>query len=155
MIPQIPSEAGCDKSRSTLTVNVPKLASFHVPRGPHTSTIKSVTRRRKETARSSISIVRFVFSPHIADPKFNYLAKIDFKEDMSEGSDLWNVLCRLVGRKALEDCSGGQFNLRSLEGIECDIEIEHVYDGDCEYEFPLVKICDIQRAGMLVLRDDA
>jgi hypothetical protein len=64
-------------------------------------------------------------------------------------------LCRLLGRKALEDCSGRQFNLRSLKDIECGIEIEHIFDDSDDYEFPLVIVCDIQRAGTLVPKAEA
>jgi hypothetical protein len=140
MIPQVSHEAGCANSRSNLTVNVPKLTSFHVPQGPHSATIKSASKKRRESGRSSIPIVRLVFAVHIPDPKFNYLAKVDFEEDLNEGGALWNVLCRLLGRKALEDCSGSQFNLRTLKDLECDVEIEHIYDDSDDYEFPLPRL---------------
>jgi hypothetical protein len=70
---------------------------------------------------------------------------------MNPGSDLHNVLTRLFGVKALDEAAGGCFDLEPLEDMEVDIEIEHVITSRRdEYDYPLVKVHNIQLAGTLV-----
>jgi hypothetical protein len=91
-----------------------------------------------------------VFNVNVPGSNVQYLAKLDLPENLNEGSDLWNVLCRLITRKRLQDCSGSQFDLNTLIGLPCDLEIGHITDKAEDYEFPLVVVLDIQPAGTLV-----
>lgn len=95
-------------------------------------------------------MVKIVFNVHVPNSKVDYLAKIELKLDLNEGSELWNLLCRLISRKALQECSEGKFNLEQLIGLECDIEIDHNCDRAEEHGFPLVIVTDVQEAGGLI-----
>jgi len=78
------------------------------------------------------------------------LAKLELRLDLNEGSELWNLICRLIGRQALQDSSGGQFNLESLNGLPCDLGIDHNLDKAGDHPFPLVIVTDVRAAGRLV-----
>ena len=132
------------------TIEVPKQTTFHTPAGQYNATIRSVSKKIRQTGTSSIPFVRFVFTVHVPNANVDYLAKLDLPENMSEGSDLWNVLCRLVGRKALQDCSGAKYDLDSLVGLSCDIEVDHVRGKQERYDFPLVLVTNLQTGGSLV-----
>ena len=132
------------------TIEVPRQTSFHTPHGTHSAVIRSVTKRSRQSISSSFPIVRFVFSVHVPGALVDYLAKLDLKADMNEGSDLWNVICRLVGRKHLQECSGKEFDLDSLVGILCDIEVEHIWGKAEQHDFPFVVVTNVRPAGSLV-----
>ena len=131
-------------------IAVPRQTTFHTPAGQYSATIRSVSKKIRQTGTSSLPFVRFVFTVHITNANIDYLAKLDVPENMSEGSDLWNVLCRLLGRKALQDCSGAKFDLNTLAGLSCDIEVDHVRGKQERYDFPLVMVTDLREAGGLV-----
>jgi hypothetical protein len=134
------------------TIQVPRQTSFHIPRpGAYSSTIKSVSKKIRLT--DSIPFIRFLFNVHVPGANLDYLAKLDLKQDMNEGSDLWNVIHRLVGRKALQECSESEFDLNSLVNLPCDIEVDHVVDRDGRYEFPLVIVTNLKEPGSLVNAD--
>ena len=144
-----PIKAGCSSPRS-LVVDVPRQTSFHIPVGLYLALIRSVSLRSRQSGKASIPYLHLLFTVLVPNANVDYLAKIDFKLDLNEGSDLWNVLCRLIGRKLLQDSSGKQFDLESLVGTACDLEIGHITDKAEDYEFPLVVVLDIQAAGTLV-----
>jgi len=134
---------------SGLVVEVPRQSSWHVPKGSYPSTIRSVNLANRFGGYSTTQIVRIIFNPRVPNSNLEYLAKTELKLDLNEGSELWNLICRLIGRKVLQDCSGGNFNLQSLVGLECDIEIDHNCDKAEDYDFPLVIVADVQEAGRL------
>src|ERR1019366_1935848 len=113
---------------SRLEVDVPRQTSWHVPRGSYSSLIRSVSVANRFGGYSNTPIVRIVFNPQVPGSPLDYLAKIELKLDLNEGSELWNLLRRLVGRQALQDCSGAKFNLEQLVGMACDVEIDHNFD---------------------------
>jgi hypothetical protein len=134
------------------TIEVPRQTSFHIPRpGAYSSTIKSVSKKIRLT--DSVPFIRILFNVQVPGANLDYLAKLDLKQDMNEGSDLWNVVCRLVGRKALQECSESEFDLNSLVNLSCDIEVDHVVDKDARYECPLVVVTNLKEAGTLVKAD--
>jgi hypothetical protein len=142
-------------SRFSLTVDVPRQVSFRIEPGRYRAAISGLRPKERQNNRSSTPFVRILLSVTVPNnTKFDYIAKYDLKKDMNEGSDLWNVLCRLIGRKRLEDCSGSSFDLNSLIGTECDIEIGHVCDHSDNYDYPLVVVTDIQASGRLVQTDE-
>jgi hypothetical protein len=114
------------------------------------ATIRNVSIKYHQGSTSSVPIVRFIFAVQVAGATVDYLAKLELKLDLNEGSELWNVLSRLIGCKTLQECSGKQFDLDTVKGLRCDIEINHVSDNAAEYEFPLVVVTDIQATGTLV-----
>lgn len=133
-----------------LVVEVPRQSSWHVPKGSYSSTIRSVNLANRFGGYSTTQIVRIVFNPRVPNSNLDYLAKVELKLDLNEGSELWNLICRLIGRKALQDCSGSNFDLEQLVGVGCDIEIDHNTDKAEDYDFPLVIVTDVQEAGRLV-----
>ena len=131
------------------TIEVPRQTSFHIPQpGAYSANIRAVSKRTRQGSDSSF--VRFLFGVHVPNANVDYLAKLDLATNLTEGSDLWLVVCCLVGRKRLQECSDGEFNLDSLVGVSCDIEIEHIHDSLGRYEFPLVVVTNLKEAGSLV-----
>ena len=142
------SETG-DSSARPMVVDLPRQSSFHLKVGTYTASIRSVNIRYRQSANDSIPHVRFLFGVETRDKSVDYLAKIDFKLDLREDSDLWNVLSRLIGRKQLQ-AANGKFDLNALVGLRCDIVVDHVYVDPDTYDFPLVVITDIQPEGTLI-----
>ena len=139
-----------DSTQSRNTIEVPRQTSFHTPEGVHSAVIRSVSKRFRQAGGSSVPVVRFLFSVNAPGALVDYLAKLDLKQDLNEGSELWNVICRLVGRKRLQECSGKEFDLDSLVGMQCDIEINHIRGRADEHDFPFVVVSDLMEAGSLV-----
>ena len=135
---------------SSLEVEVPRQSSWHVPKGSYSASIRSFNLAHRLAVDFSSRIVRIIFNVHVPNSNVDYLAKVELRLDLNEGSELWNLLCRLIGRKALQGCSGGKFDLEKLVGMGCDIEIDHKCDKQGEHEFPLVIVTDVQEAGRLV-----
>lgn len=143
-----------DSVQSRNTIGVPRQTSFHTPEGSHSAVIRSVSKRSRQAGSSSIPIVRFLFTVNVPGALVDYLAKLDLKQDLNEGSVLWNVVCRLIGRKRLQECSGMEFDLDSLVGMQCDIQIEHIRGRADEHDFPFVVVSDLREAGSLVKPQD-
>jgi len=135
---------------SSLVIDVPRQTSWHVPRGSYTGSIRSVNVKFRIAGNSNTRIARIVFNVNVPGSILDYLAKLELRLDLNEGSELWNLICRLIGRQALQDSSGGQFNLESLVGLPCDLEIDHNFDKAEDHPFPLVIVTDVQEAGRLV-----
>jgi len=133
-----------------LLVHVPRQTSFHVPPGFYSATIRSLKVQHRQAKNSSVPILRIMFNVSVPGAGVDYLAKSDLKLDLNEGSDLWNVLCRFLGREHLSSFSGKQLNLESLVGLACDLRISHHSDKAREHAFPLVIVTDIQPAGTLI-----
>jgi hypothetical protein len=126
------------------TIEVPKQTTFHTPTGQYNATLRSVSKKTRQTRDSSLPFIRFVFNVHVPQANLDYLAKLDLPENMNEGSELWNVLCRLVGRQCLQDCSGATFDLNMLVALACDIEVDHVRGKQDRYDFPLVVVTNLR-----------
>ena len=139
-----------ESSSPTLAVDVPRQSSWHVPISSYTGSIQSVKLRNHFAGPNSIPLVRITFKLVSPGSNLDYLAKVDLKLDLTENSDLWNVICRLLGRKALQDCLGGTFDLQQLVGMQCDVAIDHVLTRAEQYAFPYVIVTNVQAAGALV-----
>lgn len=135
---------------SSLVIDVPRQTSWHVPRGTYSGSIRSVNLKHCLAGNSNTPNVRVTFNVHVPGSNIDYLSKVDLRLDLNEGSELWNLICRLLSRKVLQDSSGGQFNLESLVGLPCDLEISHNFDKAEDYAFPLVIVTDVQEEGRLV-----
>jgi hypothetical protein len=135
-----------------LMVPVPKTTNFRIPEGSYRSKISSVRKQYVEKLASTGETVKLLFEVQVPSlQKTVNLAKAEFRLDLNPGSELHNVLTRLFGKQALADKAGGEFDLGELEGMTVDIEIEHVITNRRdEYDYPLVKVRDIQIAGTLV-----
>ena len=146
----MPTLSNTPRPASSLVIDVPRQTSWHVPRGSYTASIRSVNLKSRLAGEGNVKTTRIVFNVDVPGSQLDYLAKVDLKLDLNEGSELWNLICRLLSRKALQDSSGGHFNLESLVGLHCDLEIDHNYDKAEDYAFPLVIVTDVQEAGRLV-----
>ena len=131
------------------TIEVPRQTSFYTPTGDYHATVRSISRKMRQSASSS-NLVRLVFNVHVPNSNIDYLAKLDVPENMHEGSDLWNIICRLLSRQELVDASGGTFDLNRLVGLPCEIHLEHVHADDNQYDFPLVIVTEVREKGRLV-----
>src|ERR1039458_2127654 len=136
---------------SALIVTVPKESTFQINPGSYAAQIKSVRKIERQTSKGSTSWVRFLFIVNVPGfERFECLAKADFPLNLENGTDLRNIINRLLGRAHLANLSGQQFDLDALASIECEIEVEHVsLDGRENYDFPLVVVCDIQSPGSM------
>ena len=132
------------------TIAVPRQSSWHVPTGNYRATIRSANKKFRQGFSSSIPIVRLVLGLTVPGSSIDYLVKLDLQQDLNEGSDLWNVICRLKTRKALQDCSEAEFDLDSLVNTPCDVEIDRVNARADNYDFPFVYVADLREAGALV-----
>ena len=133
-------------SQAGNTIEVPLQTSFHTPEGRFPASIRS-TKKGSQSWSSNQPMIRFIFNVNVPGSNIQYLAKLDLPENMNEGSDLWNVLCRLVGRKVLQECSGKTFDLNKLVGTPCDIETQHNHEYREDHDFPLVIVTDLQETG--------
>ena len=134
----------------SLQIEVPRQTSWHAPQGSYSATIRSV----KVIPRFGFNLSRIIFNVHVPGSNLDYLSKVDLRLDLTEGSDLWNLICTLINRKALQDSSGATFDLERLVGLECDISISHNTDHAEDYAFPLVLVTDVAGRGDLVEDDE-
>lgn len=137
----------------SLIVPVPKESTFKINPGRYAAQIKSARKIARQTARQSASSVRLLFLVNVPGfERFECLAKADFPLNLGNGSDLRNLLNRLLGKSYLANLSGQEFDFRVMTGIECEIEVDHVEcEGRENFDFPLVVIRDIQAAGSMNL----
>jgi hypothetical protein len=135
-----------------LSVEVPKKSNFRIPEGKYRAKIMSVRKVPVEKLNGTVRNVKLLFEVQVpSQTKTLNLANAEYREDMNPGSDLHNVLTRLFGAKALDEAAGSSFDLEPLENMDVDIEIEHVITSRREeYDYPLVKVHNIQPKGTLV-----
>jgi hypothetical protein len=138
-----------------LVVPVPKDTNFRIPEGKYRAKISNVRKGYIEKQSGTGELVRLLFEVQVPSlPKTLNLARAEFKLDLNSGSELRNVLTRLLGKDVLTEAGGGTFDLGQLTGRDVEIEIEHVITSRRdEYEYPLVKVCDIRSPGTLPLNE--
>jgi hypothetical protein len=136
-----------------LTVTVPKESTFKLPEGSFPAQIKSIRKLHKQNAKGSVPWVRFLFKVKVPGlERFECLAKQDFPLNLENGTDLRNIIDRLLGKRYLASLSGQPFDLEVLIDQDCEIELEHVnLDGRENFDFPLVVVRDIQLPGTMCL----
>ena len=127
------------------SIEVPSTNPYHAPVGTFHATVREV--RKSGCGRP---MVRFTFGLHVPSSSIEFRAKLDLHENMNSGSDLWHLICKLVGRKTVQDCKGGKFDLNTLVGLQCVVETGHIYNDEDEHDFPLVVVRDVQETGTLV-----
>jgi len=131
-----------------LVVAVPKSTNFHIPEGKYLAKVSSVRKLLVEKANCTGEMLKLMFDVSVPSlPKTINLAKAEFKLDLNPGSELHNLCIRLCGKQTMDEASGGNFNLATLENKPVEIEIEHVITNRRdEYQYPLVKVRNIQLA---------
>ena len=135
-------------------VPIPKEHNFHIAEGQYRARIHKVIRTARQNSRGSVEYLRIMFEVLNVPGKDNFLnlAKAEFKLNMEHGSDLRNVIGRIVGREAMSALSGKTFDFDMLLGMEAEVEISHIITDKSEnYDFPFVIVSDIQRPGTMNL----
>jgi hypothetical protein len=127
------------------SIDVPLQNPYHAPVG----TFHAIVREARKGG-SGRPTVRFTFGLNVPGSSTEYRANLELVESMNSGSDLWHLLCKLVGRKAVQECKGGKFDLNTLVGLQCAVETGHIYNDEAEHDFPFVVVRDVQEAGSLV-----
>jgi hypothetical protein len=135
-----------------LVRTVPKEHNFRVEAGRYKARIHKITTVPRQNASGCVENLRISFEVFVpGEERHINLAKAEFPYSLEHGSDLHNVLTRLLGRETLLALSGQDFDFETLLGKEVDVEVEHVItEKRALYEYPLVKICDIQPPGTFV-----
>jgi hypothetical protein len=138
-----------------LSVPVPKGTNFHIPEGKYRAKIKNVRKLTIQKLDGSGQVLRILFEVRVPSlPSSENLAKAEFKIDLNSGSELRNVISRLLGKQVLLDAADSSFDLEQLVGTDVEIEIEHVTTSRREeYAYPLVKVIDIQKPGTMALTE--
>jgi hypothetical protein len=135
-------------------VPIPKEHNFHIDEGQYRARIHKVIRTARQNSRGSVEYLRIMFEVLNVPGKDNFLnlAKAEFKLNMEHGSDLRNVIGRIVGREGMAALSGKTFDFDKLMDMEAEVEISHIITDKSEnYDFPFVIVSDVQRPGTMKL----
>ena len=137
----------------SLVVSMPKEHNYRIDEGYYSGTIQKVVRVPRPNCHECGDVLRIVFALNVpGKEQFLNLAKAEFALNLEHGSELRNVLARLLGKDALAALSGAEINLESLIGKAADVEVEHVITSKRDqYDYPFVRICNIEPPGTLVL----
>ena len=135
-----------------LKVQMPKEHNYRIEEGKYRAHIHKVVRTSRQTGNGCMDNLRLVFELNVPGrEKFLNLAKAEFPLNLEHGSDLRNVLTRLLGKQAMAELSGGEIDFEKLVGIEADVEIEHIITKKRDnYDYPFVQVRDIQLPGSTV-----
>jgi hypothetical protein len=135
------------------SIPVPRESTFKLREGRYSAKIKTARRKDRQNAKGSTPYLRILFSVNVpGQERYECLAKADFPLNLENGSDLRNVINRLLGKEYLANLSGQEFDFSVLEGLDCEVELEHVdLDGRENYDYPLVVVKDIQKPGSMCL----
>lgn len=135
------------KIKPAIEVSIPKDTSFHIPEGKYRATIRNIERKYVEKANGTGEVLKFFFEVQVpSQQKTINLAKLELREDMSTGSELRNLLTRLLGQETVSGAAGSKLSLDTLVGNEVEVEIEHVITNKRDdYAYPLVKVRDVQK----------
>jgi hypothetical protein len=135
-----------------LVVSLPKEHNYRIEEGKYRARLHKITRTHRQNGSGRAEVLRLVFELMVQGKEhFINLAKVEFPLNLEHGSELRKVLTRLIGKEALADLSGQEFDFETMVGKEADVEIEHIITSRREnYDYPFVQIRDIQPAGTLV-----
>jgi len=136
-----------------LTAQVPKEQTFKFGEGRYSAKIKKGRRKDRQNAEGANPYIRILFRVNVPGlERYECLAKADFPLNLENGTDLRNIINRLLGKDYLANLSGQEFDFAVLEGLDCEIEVEHVnLEGREKYDYPLVVVKDIQKPGTMCL----
>jgi hypothetical protein len=130
--------------RNSLEIPVPSTSAFHLPEGIYQAQIYQIKTIYKETANGTEEWIRLLFDVRIPGRNDECMAKADYKKSLEFGLPLRNVITRLLGKAALEEAAGQNFNLDRLIGYECLIELAHDdRHNKKKYIHPLVVVRNI------------
>jgi hypothetical protein len=135
-----------------LVVPMPKEHNYKIEEGRYRARIHKIVRTQRQNGSGCADILRIVFELQVPGKEnFINLAKAEFPLNLEHGSELRNVLARLLGKDVLAAKSGGEMDFEILLGKEADVEIEHIITNKSDqYDYPFVHVCEIQPPGTLV-----
>jgi len=140
-----------------LVIPVPRESNFRIPEGRYRAKITSVRKMTVERLDGASEVLRLLFEMQVPSlPNTQNLAKAEYRLDLNSGSDLRNMLTRLLGKQVFADASGRTFDLEQLVSMDVEVEIEHVTTSRRdEYSYPLVRVRDIRKPGTMQLTEYA
>ena len=137
----------------SLVVTMPKERNYHIDEGYYTGHVHMVEPVPRHNCRDCENNVRIFFALKVpGKDKFLNLAKAEMPIDVNHGSELREVLTRLLGKETVEAMAGKKSDVKSLLiGRPADVEVEHIITSKSDqYDFPFVKVCAIQPPGTFV-----
>jgi hypothetical protein len=134
------------KGDNMLTIEVPKLATFHLPEGEYQAVITGVRQELKQNQDGAKPFVRMLFDVTVPDiTQYDCKAGRSLPLNMHEGSELWNFLAGLLGADYFRQVSGKKINLEALAGMKCLVTLVH-YQGN-GHKQPMVVVSSIRPLG--------
>ena len=145
---------------NSLMVPIPKAPNFHIPEGKYLAKITSVKKEFVEKLNCTGEVLKLLFEVQVPSllKKLN-IARAEFRLDMTPGSELHNLCYRFFGKHAMTEAAEsetGTFNLKQLDGLDVEIEIEHIITNRRDdYAYPLVKVRDIRKLEVQLTNKEA
>lgn len=138
-----------------LVFHMPKEHNYRIEEGKYRSRIYKIVRAQRQNGSGCADILRIIFELKVpGKEQFLNLAKAEFNLNLEHGSELRNVVTRLLGKEALAALSGREIDFETMLGREADVEIEHIITSKREnFDYPYVHVRDIQLPGKLVETD--
>ena len=135
-----------------IVVPMPREHNYRIGEGRYGSLVHKVVRTGRQNCQGGDEVLRIVFAVNVpGKERFLNLAKAEFALNLEHGSELRNFLVRLIGKESLAALSGQEINFETLVGKPVDVEIEHIITSKRDqYDYPFVRVCDIQPAGTFV-----
>lgn len=135
-----------------LKVQLPKDHNYRIEEGKYRASIHKIIKTPRQTGNGCMDNLRFMFEVKVpGKEKFLNLAKAEFPINLEHGTDLRNILTRLLGKDVMAALSGQEIDFETLVGLEVDVEIEHIITSKREqYDYPFVQVRDIQLPGQLI-----
>ena len=139
-----------------LIIPMPKEHNYRIEEGKYRVRIYKLVKTPKQNGLGCVEVLRIVFELNVpGKEQFLNLAKAEFPLTLEHGSELRNVITRLLSKGVLAALSGREIDLEILLGRAADVEIEHIITSKREnYDYPFVQIRDIQLPGTFVKLDE-
>lgn len=135
-----------------LSSRIPRETTWDLPCGDYKATIRQIKAQYRQNSRGQQEWVRFILEVQIPGlEKLQCMAGQNFKLDLNNGSELRNFLTGLLGRTYFAANSGELLDWNSLEGMECEVSLEHRYGDDEKHDKPLVVVTRLAPIGTLKL----
>ena len=125
-----------------INIIIPQETTFDLPEGNYAAKIDSVKHITKQTSKGIDHQVRFLFRVHVPEMEHvNTLAGRNFKLSLDANSDLRLFLAGLLGPKFFINGSGKPFDIETLIGKECEVELKHFLGRN--HDKPMVIVASI------------
>lgn len=137
---------------SPLKYQMPKDHNYGIEAGTYRARIYKIIRTPRQTGNGCMDNLRLMFEMMVqGKEKFLNLAKAEFPLNLEHGSDLLNVITRLLGKEVMAALSGQEIDFEKMVGMEVDVEIEHIITSKSDQcDYPFVQVRDIQKPDTLV-----